>query len=222
VVTVTCTILVATLWLPHGIGVAGAQERESSTVTDPRLGQAVSARPGGDAARLAGLRQHFLDERRREGLALLVWGSMNVVGGSIVAGIQHDDGAWLSASLTTLGFGLVNALLALPLLDLAGTRRAAILREQTDTALPFDRLRDREVSAQLKSGQVFALNLGLDLLYLATGAFLLGMAQRDTRHAEWERGVGTAFMVQAPFLFGFDLVCWMRANRRAAELGQLR
>lgn len=153
---------------------------------------------------------------------MLVWGSMNVVGGSIAAGIKHDDRTWLSASVTTLGFGLINALLALPLLDLSGTRRAAIAREEAEPPMSLERLRQREAAAQLKSGQVFALNAGLDILYLATGAFLLAMSQRDTRHADWERGVGAAFLVQAPFFLGFDIGCWIRSNRRAAELGAPR
>jgi hypothetical protein len=196
------------------LGRARAEDRMKRPVT---LGWAPARHQREEpasATRLLELRLDQLRERRREGLTLLAWGSMNVIGGSIAAGIKHDDRAWLSASVTTLGFGLINALLSLPLLDLSGHRRAP--------PMSLDRLRQREAAAQLKSGQVFALNAGLDLLYLATGAFLLAMSQRDTRHADWERGVGAAFLVQAPFLLGFDIGCWIRANRRAAALSGVR
>ncbi|HEX6243409.1 MAG TPA: hypothetical protein VFZ61_20995 [Polyangiales bacterium] len=214
--------LVAAQALCPWLGAARAEDRMKMPVA-PRGRPAHHAFADADrSAQLTALRLRYLRERRREGLALLAWGSLNVLGGSIAAGIKHDDQAWLSASVTTLGFGLINALLSLPLLDLSGHRRALVEREQSQPPMSIERLHQREAAAQLKSGQVFALNAGLDLVYLATGAFLLAMSQRDTRHAEWERGVGAAFLVQAPFLLGFDIGCWIRANRRAATLSGQR
>jgi hypothetical protein len=169
--------------------------------------------------RLHALRLEQREARRREGLTLFVWGAINVAGGAVLAGVKHDDRAWLSGSITSLGFGAINALLALPLLDLSGARRDAILRERS---APAAMVRERELVAQLKSGQVFALNAGLDVFYLATGAFLLAMSARGTRHAEWERGVGAAFLVQGTFLLGFDIACWIGSNRRAEALRSLR
>lgn len=171
-----------------------------------------------DWRRFTQLRLVQREARRREGLTLLVWGAANVVGGAVAAGVKHDDQAWLSGSLTTLGFGAINAALAFGLLDVSGRRRTAILTQPAHTRERLTALRGDERAAQLKSGQVFALNAGLDVFYLATGAFLLAMAQRSTRHADWERGVGAAFLMQGTFLLGFDIACWIGANRRAEAL----
>jgi hypothetical protein len=212
--------LVALLGL---FGLGSAAHAQAALYAPAASTQAVAA-PDPSAAwrRLEQLRLVHLAERRREGLALFVWGAANTLGGAVVAGVQHDDRAWLTGSLTTLSFGAINALLALPLLDLSGARRAAIEREQAGPAQRFAEVRERESQAQLKSGQIFALNTGLDVFYLATGAFLLVMAQQGTRHADWERGVGAAFLGQGAFLLGFDISCWIGSNRRAAELRALR
>lgn len=175
-----------------------------------------------DWQRFRQLRLAQRDARRREGLALLVWGAANVVGGALAAGVKHDDRGWLSGSLTTVGFGAINAALAFGLLDVAGHRRAAILAEPGGSRARLQALRGDQRAAQLKSGQVFALNAGLDVFYLATGAFLLTMAQRHTKHADWERGVGAAFLMQGTFLLGFDIACWIGANRRAEAWRSLR
>lgn len=216
------------LWLGQGASSARADaarvlSRSSAWSTTVAL-RGIPDVPARDAAwlRLRELRLEQRAARRREGLTLFTWGAINVVGGAVAAGVKHTDQAWLAGSLTSLGFGAINALLALPLLDLSGARRAAILREAATSSAGLATLRERETSAQLKSGQVFALNAGLDVFYLATGAFLLAMSARGTRHAEWERGVGAAFLVQGTFLLGFDIACWVGANRRADALRALR
>ena len=207
------------LWLGSGAAFAHAQVGAPS---EERSGAPAASTHDGSWLRLSELRLLQRDARRREGLTLFVWGALNSVGGAIAAGVKHDDRAWLAGSVTSLGFGLINALLALPLLDLSGARRAAILRDRARGGAGFEALRDKEAAAQLKSGQVFALNAGLDVFYLATGAFLLALAQRGTRHADWERGVGAAFLGQGAFLLGFDIACWIGSNRRAEALRGLR
>jgi hypothetical protein len=199
----------------------------ASTLADargllPQTTPATARSVTGDWQRLTQLRLEQRTARRREGLTLLVWGTANAVGGAVAAGVKHDDRAWLSGSLTTLGFGAINAALAFGLLDVSGSRRASILAEPLGTRSRWVTLREDERAAQLKSGQVFALNAGLDVFYLATGAFLLVMAQRGTRHADWQRGVGAAFLMQGTFLLGFDIACWIGANRRAQALRSLR
>ena len=50
--------------------------------------------------------------------------------------------------------------------------------------------------------RLLAINGGLDLLYLATGAILA------TRRDRLARGFGTAILVQGGFLLLFDLAWW--------------
>lgn len=187
----------------------------------PLRARRLQPEPASSEAAWLALRERRLSywrARRREGITLLSWGALNGLAGALAAGVKHEDDAWLGASVTTLGFGAINALLALPLLDLTGARRQAILDTRAGSPAQLSALREREAAAQLKSGQVFALNAGLDVFYLATGAFLIALAQRETRHADWERGAGAAFMIQGAFLLGFDIACWIGANRRAEAL----
>lgn len=168
--------------------------------------------------KLEGLRLAQRDEKRREGFWLLSWGLANTIGGAAAAGAQRDSDSWLGASITTLSFGAINAALALGLLDLSGRHERAILNEPRGSTADLGHVRDRERAAQLKSGQIFALNAGLDVAYLVAGALLFAIAQKSHKHADWERGAAVAMLGQGTFLLGFDSACWLRSNRRAQQL----
>jgi hypothetical protein len=202
--------LLLALTLLHALGgVAGAQ----ASVEPPSQERAATA-PQTDEATLRALRLTHHAEKRREGLWLLAEGLLSTGAGLVAAGVLHGEAGALSASLTTASFGAVNALLALGLVDPLDRRRSAILAE----AAPADRVRAREAGNQLRSGQAFALNAGLDLAYATAGAFLVAFAMREGDHAAWQRGAGLALIGQSGFLLGFDVACWMRSNRRAGQL----
>ncbi|MBX3249471.1 MAG: hypothetical protein KF901_20005 [Myxococcales bacterium] len=161
-------------------------------------------------------------ERRREGLWLLGWGLASAVGGTIVALARREDQAWLAAGVTTASFGAIDAVLALGLLDLGGARRRMILDDRSGVrTLPPD-VREAELVGQLRSGQGFALNAGLDVFYMAAGALLFVLGRARNERAGWEEGAGLAMIGQGAFLFVFDLVAWARSNRRAEALRALR
>ena len=75
--------------------------------------------------------------------------------------------------------------------------------------------------AELHSGQVYAVNAGLDVFYIASGVLLYVLGTRSARSDTWEKGVGVAFMSQGAFLLVFDVVNWLNANARAARIREL-
>jgi hypothetical protein len=186
--------------------------------------QPSAAQTAFDDAKLERLQQLRLAaraERRSAGFWLLGWGLANVIGGALMAGIGHEHQVWLAAGITTASFGAVNALLAPGLLDLSGARLRQIEAERATSAAELARVREADLVAELKSGQLFALNLGLDVFYIAAGLLLytIGRVRADERG--WEQGAGIAIAAQGVVLLGFDFVAWMATNRRAAALRAL-
>jgi hypothetical protein len=181
-----------------------------------------SARAQEASARLAALRVDQLEARRVEGYWLLGWGAANTLVGSGLAIGMRDSPPARAASLTSASFGLINALLSLGLLDLSHKQRRVILAEARGHDASFSTLRERALIAQLKSGQGFALNAGLDVFYIASGALLFGLGQAYGKRWGPQEGAGLAMVGQGAFLLGFDLFCWFAANRRAEAVRVLR
>jgi hypothetical protein len=174
------------------------------------------------AERLSTLRLTQRAERQREGYWLLGWGAANsLVGAGLAVGFRDSPPA-LAASVTSAGFGLINALLALGLLDLSQTlRRAALADGQVRDSRALEPRRERAMIGQLKSGQGFALNAGLDVFYIASGALLFGIGQAYGKRWGYQEGAGLAMIGQGAFLLGFDLFAWFAVNRRAEALRAL-
>ena len=169
---------------------------------------------------LTALRLQGGSARHTGGLWLLGAGLLSTLGGAAVALVGRDDRAYLSGGLTTASFGLINGLLSLGLLDLSKQRERGI---RADCAQPerYLELREREIAAELQSGQFYALNTGLDVAYIATGVALYVFGAASDRSDPWEKGVGVAFFSQGLFLLVFDIASWVGANQRAARLRAL-
>jgi len=180
----------------------------------------VAERPDPDALRR--VRRANLAQHRREGWWVFGWGVASALAGGVVAIALRDEPEWLSFGLTTAAFGAIDAGLALGMVDLSGDEREAIdagrLGELTDRSA----ILDESVAAQRKAGQVFALNFGLDVAYIASGIlmFLLGRAQDPDEGLL--TGSGIAMISQGAFLFAFDLAAWIHTGKRAEALEGLR
>lgn len=192
-----------------------------------------TSEPSADSPRAADTDRRTLDlrlmdvrlaqraERRREGFWLFGWGVANAVGGTIVAIARRDDQAWLAAGVTTASFGVIDAVLAFGLLDLGGTRRRMILDGRSGVHTLAPDVREAELTGQLRSAQGFAFNAGLDVFYMAAGILLYALGRVRSEPSGWEEGAGLAMVGQGAFLLGFDLVAWIRSNRRAETLRAL-
>jgi hypothetical protein len=167
---------------------------------------------------LATLRLQDRDERRAEGWTILGLGLASVVGGGVLAAVGHADPAALGAGLGTLGWGVVNAALSLTLLDVDGGGARAIERER---GLAGPALRARWtglVRDHRGSAAIFALNTGLDVFYVATGALLAVVAGLLTPPEPGLEGYGIAMAAQGIALLAFDVGCWVRSAARADRL----
>ncbi len=150
------------------------------------------------------------DERVRA-WTLLAEGAASTAVGVPMALAAGDDDRLRWAGWMTLAFGAVNAALAVPWL----------LRLRSPAAPPAG---STELSERLwrgraaeRSGAVFALNLGLDVLYVTAGAVAWGLAAGDERL----RGGGIAVVAQGAFLLAFDLWGWIASDRNAGRYTDL-
>lgn len=169
--------------------------------------------------RLRETRAEQLSRRETAGMVLLGWGVVNVVAGATVAAAGRDEPTLLGGGVTAATWGLVNGLLSLFLFDLSGARARDIDEGRHGELTDPERVREQAVVDQLRSGQIFALNLGLDVFYIAAGVlgYLLARAENEDALA----AAGLVSAGQGVFLLGFDLVEWLTANANAEALRAL-
>jgi hypothetical protein len=108
------------------------------------------------------------------------------------------------------GWGLIDGLIGW--FGLRGARQAL-----PGTASPAEEQVGQERRA-LNLERVLAINTALDLFYLAGG---LNLLRRRGRQDPYWRGAGLGILVQAAFLFGFDLYHW-RAIKTARQPGRVK
>jgi hypothetical protein len=171
----------------------------------------------GAAEGLVMLRLQHVRERRREGGALLTLGLVGVLGGALVSVLGRDDPGLLAFGLTTLSFGAINVPLGIGLLDLRHRAREDALEltaANADTV--SERLAEWARSERWKRVS-FAVNAGLDVLYMLTGALLVGLAGRTNQPGS-ARGAGWAMVTQGAALFVYDLYGIRATTRRMQAL----
>jgi hypothetical protein len=163
------------------------------------------------------LRLQHVRERRREGAALLTLGVVGAVGGALVAVVGRDRPGRLAFGLTTLSFGVINVPLGLGQLDLGRGARTDVL--ELTGATP-DTVAER-VAAWARGERwkrvSFAVNAGLDVLYVLTGALLVALAGR-MQHPAGARGAGWAMVSQGVGLLAYDLYGVRATTRRLRTL----
>ena len=185
--------------------------------------QAVDlTQPDPVALQLTEVRLDHHRERREAGIVLLVGGLASVLGGAVVAGVGHEDPFWLSFGLGTAAWGAVNAALSIGSLDLGDGGFAEIRAERALRGEALADAREEAMREHLDAAAIFALNLGLDVFYLATGALLFALAdQVEDFDPDFLRGYAVAQMAQGAFLFGFDLVEWIGSATRADRVREV-
>jgi hypothetical protein len=139
----------------------------------------------------------FFNERRikdtrKDMLILGGWalGNMAVSGillanteGGVAKGFHQMNIGWNAVNMTIAGFGYLAAMKSDPAsLDLFGT-----------------------VDEHYKLQRLFIFNAGLDVGYIAAGAFVMERSKSTLKNPEQMKGFGQAIIVNGAFLFVFDL-----------------
>ncbi|MEM1414137.1 MAG: hypothetical protein AAGH15_04520 [Myxococcota bacterium] len=190
---------------------ARAQDAGAASVAEP---SPPGARP--DSLALRTLRLEHRVERRREGWSLAVLGALGIVGGSVMAIAGRDDPFYVAHGLTALSFGAINLPLGIALMDVRGSLLERISADEGDPeALRLDAIR-----GQRTKRLSFAVNTFLDVLYIASGALMIGLADR-TRSQRSAEGAGWALVSQGAFLLAFDVAGWVGSSRRIRQLDAL-
>lgn len=204
-----------------------AESRDLSPRIALSLMQSERSATAGDQARdlqrwlrLTELRLSIRGDRQTAGVVLLGLGLASVAVGTALAVVGRDEKMLLAAGITTGSFGAVNAALSFGMLDVSGAddRRIRAARDPRD----FEARREAELIAHLHSGQFFAVNTGLDVFYMASGALLCAIAAAQDQNDRWELGTGIALIAQGAWLMAFDIINWISSNNRAAHFRALR
>jgi hypothetical protein len=102
----------------------------------------------------------------------------------VTKGFHQMNIGWNAVNLTIAGFGYVAALKSDPsTFDLFGS-----------------------IDEHYKLQRLFIFNAGLDVGYIAAGAFLMERSKSRLKKPEQMKGFGQAVVVNGAFLFAFDLV----------------
>lgn len=196
-----------------------------SIVAVPGLARAQAVdltEPDPVAVQLTEARLDHHRERREAGFALLIGGLLSVAGGAIVAGALNDDPFWLSFGLGSAAWGAVNAGLSIGMLDIGDGGFARIREQRELRGEALADLREDEIRRHLSAATTFALNLGLDVFYVATGVLLFFLAdQLEDVDPDYLRGYSVGQIGQGAFLFAFDLVEWIGSEARADRVARV-
>lgn len=137
------------------------------------------------------MEENFFVYQRRALRPLLTWGVGSSLAGALLMLLPRPF--WRQFGLQSVGWGVVNVLLAI-----AGRRRA-LLRAEALASQAIDESAATGEAERLRALLLF--NTGLDLLYVAGGLWAAGgPAEKAGR-----RGAGLAMTVQGLFLLVFDI-----------------
>lgn len=138
---------------------------------------------------------HLSGFQTRLAARLLTWSAGSILSGLLLALSRRP--LWRGLGHQFAGWGLIDGLIGW--FGLRGARQA--LPGSSNLAEEQSLLERRASTLE----RVLAINTVLDLLYLAGGVNLL---RRCGRQDPYWRGAGLGILVQAAFLFGFDLYHW--------------
>ncbi len=140
---------------------------------------------------LTGFNQQRLDRNRRSMYVLGAWGVANIATGAF--GMTQTRGAQQSFHQMNIGWGVIN-------LGLAAS--GLITATHTDPAT-FDLY--ETVRQHHRMQKILLFNAGLDVAYMAGGAWMMERAKTGVQSRDRLRGFGRSILLQGAFLFVFDV-----------------
>lgn len=178
------------------------------------------------AEELYALRLGDREARLAEGWVLVGYGGASIATGAVLAGIgaSNGDERLLWAGLGTLGWGAINAVFSIFLMDLSGSTLRDIEADRSARGDALTEAREDAARDQWNTATVIAFNAGLDFFYVATGILLaiLGETAGPGDFAFGGRepliGYGAAMAAQGAGLLIYDVVTWLFAQDRGDRL----
>ncbi len=155
---------------------------------------------------LASFNLRRIQTNKKAMLVLGGWATANILAGSVLAGrsegtrkhFHQMNAYWNTVNLAIAGFGYYQATKEMPTeLGLAAT-----------------------VKEQYGIQQALIFNAGLDLAYMASGAYMIERSRRGSRHSERLKGFGQSLILQGGFLFLFDIGVFFIQQSHQPELQQ--
>jgi len=189
----------------------------ASSVAAPALDRLGEA----DARRLAAVRLSHRAGRETEGFGLLIYGLASMVFGGVVAAAGYQDERVLGFGLGTVLWGALNAAFSPIFFDLDGGTRRRIDADLSLRGDALDRAREDWAADQYRNAAGIAVNVGLDVFYVVTGALLSVIGYLIAPEQRWLEGYGVAMGSQGLGLLAFDLTTWLTAEARGEETRRL-
>lgn len=138
-------------------------------------------------------------------LVLGSWSAANVISGAIGQSAATGEAKYFHRM--NLIWGSVNLLIALP--GYLGAKR-----------YPSDASLGESIREQYKQEKIFAFNAGLDLAYIAAGAWWLQKAN-SSGNMNRDRGYGKSVIMQGGALLLFDAIMFTTHNRHGKKLSKI-
>ncbi|TXB63427.1 hypothetical protein FRY97_09415 [Phaeodactylibacter luteus] len=159
----------------------------------------------------AGLLDRFNANRlHKQKVSMLIlgsWAAGNIALGGIAASQTSGEARYFHGM--NAGWNLVN-------LGLATAGYLAATRTDPASLGLFE-----SIEEQHRIQKIFLFNAGLDVGYMAGGAYLMERARRGGGQADRLRGFGKSIILQGAFLFVFDLGAYLWQANGNAELQPL-
>lgn len=163
---------------------------------------------GNSQTDLQTLNQLRLNTNRQSMFVLGGWAVANIGVGAVLR--SQTNGATRYFHEGNVGWNLVN--LGLAAGSLIGTRNA-----RAGDFDEYDTFREQQ-----KIERLLLFNSGLDLAYMASGAYLIERSKTANDHPERLKGYGQALMLQGGFLFLFDLTTYLLHRSHSLQYYQVR
>jgi hypothetical protein len=145
----------------------------------------IPSAPVADPARFAARDAHLAYETKAMS-TLMTWAAASVLTGTMLTVTGGDDYT-RAVGVQNIAWGAIDGVIAG--FGYRGIRKKVNL----DNPISYWQIEDKKLR------KIFLINAGLDVLYIATGAALMGFGKTD-----FVRGSGAGVILQGSFLFAFD------------------
>jgi hypothetical protein len=139
-----------------------------------------------DPAAIAAREAH-LAEKNEAMTVLAGWAAMSMASGALLWATAGKDDYTRAVGIQSLAWGAVNGVIA-------GVNIGSDYRKRN-----LDKPATYWQSETKGARRIYLINVGLDALYVATGALLMGLGKTD-----FVRGTGAGIAAQGGFLLAFD------------------